>query len=154
MPFSVSVADIENRWRPLTSDEADVASFLLQDADLKLRLARNTLEAFVTGLTAGQPKTDLLNAITIAIVEAVKRVLRNPDLLRSQTIGPDGGVGIGFETDPDIASSVYISNSDLSTIDAAVGAAEGTVEPQVVSRVLTSTWPWRTSGDSSTLPTP
>lgn len=154
MPFAVSVADIENRWRTLTSDEADVATVLLADADLKLRLARTTLETFYNGLTAGQAKTDLLNTIKIAIVEAVKRVLRNPDLLRSQTIGPDGGVGIGFETDPDVTTGIYIATADLNTIDAAVGAAGGAAESQVTSRVLTSTWPWRTSESSSSLPTP
>lgn len=154
MAFDVSTTDIELRWRALTTDETDVAFARLDDAALLLRTARPALDAFVNGLPAGQPRLDLEQAIRIALAEAVIRYLRNPDLLRSQTIGADGAVGIGFETGTDAPSGVYISTHDLAVIDAAVAGAEGESVPRIRSRVLTSSFPYRTSASNGTLPTP
>jgi hypothetical protein len=159
MAFDISTTDIEMRWRPLTSEEADVAFARLEDAALKLRLARPTLDAYVNGLPLGPGRSDLEQAIRIALAEAAIRYLRNPDVLRSQTVGADGSVGMGFETDGDrleAASGVFIAESDLSAIDAAVATVEGEATPRVRSRTLTTSFPYRTgtTGDVTILPTP
>jgi hypothetical protein len=159
MAFDISTTDIESRWRSLSADESDVAFARLEDAALKLRLARPTLDTYVNGLPPGALRTDLEAAIRIALAEAVIRYLRNPDLLRSQTVGADGAVGMGFETDGDrleASSGVFIAESDLAVIDAAVATAGGETVPRVRSRVLTTSFPYRTAitGDVTILPTP
>lgn len=158
MAFDVSVSDIENRWRPLSDDEADVAFAKLDDAALHLRLIRPTLDAYVNGLPLGQARTDLEQAIAVALAEAVHRYLRNPDVLRSTTIGADGAVGIGYDNSPDAlaARGVYISEGDLVLIDAAVAAAAGVPAPSRLRSVrLHSTSPWNQPPPStSSLPLP
>lgn len=156
MAFDVSTADIETRWRPLTDAESDVAFWRLDDAALALRLARPTLDAYVNGLADGAGRTDLEQAIKIALAEAVRRFLRNPDALRSETIGADGSVGIGFDNSAEAlaASGIYIDGADLARIDAAVAAAAGSTPPAAVRSIrLTSSSPWSQPPPSS-LPLP
>lgn len=143
MAFDVSTTDIEARWRPLTTDESDVAFARLEDAALRLRLARPALDAYVNALPVNALRADLEQAIRVALAEAVIRYLRNPDLLRSQTIGADGAVGIGFETDTErSAGGVFISDDDLAAIDAAVATVEGETVARVVSRRLAPALPY------------
>jgi hypothetical protein len=152
MAFDVSTADIEARWRVLDDDETDVGLQRLMDADRKLRGRRPTLQVFYDGLTAGTAKTDLLETIRSVLAEAVIRFLRNPDVNNRQDIGADGGIGIGFDTLT--PGGVYFTDEEMAEIDAAVAAANGTTYPRVRSRVLASSFPYRTIGDVTILPTP
>lgn len=152
MAFDVSTADIESRWRDLSDDESTIALTRLADAERKLRAARPGLLLFFDGLADGLAKDDLLEAVREACAEAVIRVLKNPDLVSQQNIGADGSIGIGFDTRT--TGGVFISDADLAAIDAAVGAAAGTVRASVGSQELASSWPWRSRTDPYPLPTP
>lgn len=152
MPFDVSTADIESRWRDLSDDESTIAVTRLADAERKLRAVRPGLFAFYTALPSGDGKDDLLEAIREAVAEAVIRVLKNPDLVSQQNIGADGSIGIGFDTRT--TGGVFIADTDLAAVDAAVGAVAGHLRPHVGSQALTSSWPWRSSTDPYPLPTP
>jgi hypothetical protein len=153
MPFDVSTADIESRWRVLDDDEADVGLQRLIDIERRLRQMRPALLAFYTALAPGAVKTDLLETVKAVLAGAVIRYLRNPDVNNRQDIGADGAIGIGFDTLT--PGGVYLTEDDLAQIDDAVAAADGTPRPRVGSQVLVSTFPYRTStGDPTILPTP
>lgn len=152
MAFDVSTADIESRWRVLDDDEADVALQRLIDIERRLRQLRPALLAFYTGLAPGTTKTDLLETVRAVLAGAVIRYLRNPDVNNRQDIGADGSIGIGFDTLT--PGGVYLTDEELGEIDDAVGAIGGTVRPRVGSQVLVSTFPYRTVGDVTILPTP
>ncbi len=157
MPFSVSTADIESRWRVLSDDETDVALQRLIDAERMLRIRRPTLLAFYTALTAdvspATRKADLLETIRRVLAEAVIRYLRNPDVTVRQDIGADGSIGIGFDTNSD--GGVNLTEEDLSEIDGAAAVAAGTTYSRVRSRALKTTFPYRSDvGDPTILPTP
>lgn len=157
MPFDVSTSDIESRWRVLSDDEADVGLQRLLDIERRLRLVRPALLGFYNGLTADVPpqtrKNDLLETVRAVLAGAVIRYLRNPDVNQRQDIGADGSIGISFDTLT--AGGVFLTDDELAEIDAAVGAAAGTVRSKVGSQVLVATFPWRTgTGDPTILPTP
>lgn len=157
MPFDVSTADIESRWRVLADDEADVALQRLIDVERSLRAKRPLLFAFYTAIPADVSpitrKSDLLETIRQVLADAVIRFLRNPDLNNRQDIGADGSIGIGFDTLS--TGGVRLTDADLAEIDTAVAAAAGAVRPKVGSQVLVSTFPWRrTPYDQTILPTP
>lgn len=99
--------DVEAIWGPLTILESSVVPGLLREASVKLRLRVPDVDTRIVG--------DELRAeaAKIAVVNAVKRVLMNPEAVRqySSTSGPytdsktiDAAVSSGF---------VYISNEDL-----------------------------------------
>ena len=150
MPFSVSTADIESRWRVLSDSEADVGLQRLIDVERQLRVKRPTLLAFYTALATDMPpvtvKTDLLETIRAVLAEAVIRYLRNPDVTVRQDIGSDGSIGIGFDTKTE--GGAYLTDDDLNEIDAAAAAA-GTTYSRVRSRTLVSTFPYRTSASTA-----
>lgn len=157
MPFDVSTADIESRWRDLSDDESDVGLQRLLDIERRLRIVRPTLLAFYTALAADVPpitvKADLLETIRAVLAGAVIRYLRNPDLNIRQDISADGSVGVGFDTNAD--GGVYLTAQDLLEIDQATAAAAGTQRRRVRSQVLATSFPWRTdTGDPTILPTP
>lgn len=156
MPFAVSIADIESRWRDLSSDDSDIATVRLADAERKVRLERPGLLTFYNALVADVPpitvKADLLATVREACANAVIRYLRNPDVTLRQDINSDGSIGIGYDTRSD--GGIYISAADLADIDAAVGAASGVTREKVRSQRLVTTYPYRTTGDVTILPTP
>ena len=153
MPFSVSTADIESRWRVLDDDESDVGLQRLIDIERRLRQVRPTLFAFYNAQPSGQPKTDLLETVRSVLAGAVIRYLRNPDVNQRQDIGADGSIGISFDTLTE--GGVYLTDADLAEIDGAVAVIVGTARPRVGSQALVSTFPWdRTTGDVTILPTP
>lgn len=157
MPFDVSTADIESRWRVLSDDETDVALQRLIDIERRLRVRRPTLLAAYTALPADVApvtvKADLLETIRAVLSEAVIRYLRNPDVTVRQDIGADGSIGIGFDTNSE--GGVYLTDEDLAEIDAAAAVAAGAVYSRVRSRTLKTTFPYRTdAGDPTILPTP
>jgi hypothetical protein len=102
------VADIEKIWRPLTDAEKVMAEGLIEQASMKLRARIPNIDALILG---NELRTELARA---AVVNAVKRVLMNPEALRvmSTTTGPfsesktiDTALSSGF---------VYIDSGDLA----------------------------------------
>jgi hypothetical protein len=145
--FPVTTADIVARWRPLDDDETPVGAQRIDDALMKLRLLRPLLEAAYDALPVGTSdqvakKADLLEAIKVAVTEAVIRFLRNPDMNVEQSIGADGSVLVRFDTSA--GSGIYIDQEDLREIDAALSVAiDKPVRLHVGSQALVSDFPWR-----------
>jgi len=153
MPFDVSTADIETRWRVLSTEEEDVGLQRLLDAERKLRLLRPKLLGIYTDLDAGDAKDDLLETVRAVLAGSVIRYLRNPDMNNRQDIGADGSIGIGFDTLN--AGGLYFTEDELAEIDQAAAVATEVPLSPFVSRRLISTFPYRTStGDPTILPTP
>ena len=75
-------ADVESRWRPLSTAEQTVATALLGDAWLLLKLADSTIE---TRLDA-DPATLDDELVKMVLANMVLRVLRNPDGVRQESI--------------------------------------------------------------------
>lgn len=83
MPFrDVTAADVENGWRPLTSDEFTVAMTLCSRAMALLRAHDPDVDARVD---SGRLHEDVVVSV---VVEMVIRVLANPQRLDSETTGP------------------------------------------------------------------
>lgn len=166
MAFDVSTSDIELLWRPLSSDEADIAFQRLEQAQRRLRVQRPTLESTIATRTTeiaampvGDAKTqaqarldDLIGTIRDTICEVVIRYLQNPDRYRSQNIDASGGIGIGYDVGGrEAQGGVHFTDNDLSIIDEAVKSAEGVPHSKVVSRVLQTSFPYYRP-DTSVLP--
>ncbi len=117
MAYDVTPVDIEARWRPLSDAESDVAFTLLESAGVMLDTKRKTLAAeVIAGRVPFRLVVDLL-------CEAVIRVLRNPDVVRAQNVGGDGGVGINFGGgggDGPPAPRLVITDADLVYVDKAL----------------------------------
>lgn len=80
MPNPATTADVEARWRPLSTQETTNAETFLEDAWRMLRRRHATLEDDV--LT-----DDDLSAETVRVmVTAVLRVMKNPDGKRQESI--------------------------------------------------------------------
>jgi hypothetical protein len=153
MPFDVSTADIETRWRVLSTEEEDVGLQRLLDAERKLRLLRPKLLATYTDLDAGDVKDDLLETIRAVLAGVVIRYLRNPDVNNRQDIGADGSIGIGFDTLT--PGGLYFTAEELNEIDQAAAVATEVPLSPFVSRRLISSFPYRSdTGDPTILPTP
>jgi hypothetical protein len=113
MSYDVTPDDIEARWRPLTSDETTVATTLLADAEALLDNALPGLAAAVDDETVS------LTIVTAVIVAMVVRVLRNPDGVKSETIGDYSYVRDSSD------SGLLLLESDLSPLTTALGALSG-----------------------------
>jgi hypothetical protein len=116
--YGVSTADIESRWRPLSDAEAEVASTLIDDATVLVDTYRPSLAAAVV---AGSVAPRI---VVMTIVEAVIRVLSNPDILSNQSITADGGVSIGWQfAQKTVRPRMQLSLLDFNAIDQAMAAA-------------------------------
>ncbi len=82
MPNPTTTADVEARWRPLTSEQTLVATTLLDDAWNLLRFRVLSLEARL----AAVPPTLDVGLVKAVMAAMVIRVLRNPDGYRQQSI--------------------------------------------------------------------
>jgi|1185.fasta_scaffold05274_6 hypothetical protein len=143
MAFSVSTSDIEALWRPLDSEESDVAFQRLEQAQRRLRILRPTLEATIAATAVGTAKDDLVGTVRDVLCDVVIRYLQNPDRYRSQNIDASGGVGIGFDVGGrEAQGGIYFSDNDLASIDAAVAVATGMPATAVMSRVLQTSFPY------------
>ena len=105
--FNVTTADVEARWRALSVEEEAVASVFITDLEDDLALRRPTLRVLLDSLATSPIPADqdtgavLGRVVTKVIALAIKRLLRNPDLLRNVSIGADGsmtGFGGGLPT--------------------------------------------------------
>lgn len=108
-PFA-TVDDVD-ALRPLTADERELANTLLRYASALMRRQLPTLDARIT---AGTLDPDLAEYVA---VQMVVRVLRNPDGIRQETVGPSS---ITYDT------SQAVGQLMLSTGDLAILAAPGT----------------------------
>lgn len=116
MPYAVGPEDIEARWRPLSSDERSVAQELLDDAAVLLDTRLPTLAALVAAGAVSQ------RLVVIALTDAVQRVLRNPDVQASLSIGADGTIGQSFGAAAAAARPrLELTDADLAPLAAAVG---------------------------------
>lgn len=113
-PFA-EPADIVSVWRPLTTAEDEIAPGLLLTASNRLRLIGREHGVDVDAVIADDAL--LTAAAKTAVINAVVRVLKNPDSLRqfqrSETTGPftesEGGT-----YDTTIAAGVlYLDPADL-----------------------------------------
>lgn len=105
--------DIVAVFRPLTPVETTLATGLLAQASLKLRLAARKLGADIDTLMLDELTAA---AVVATVVNAAKRVLMNPEALRqiSTTTGPmtdsktiDAAVSSGL---------LYLSDADLADV--------------------------------------
>lgn len=114
------VEDVEAVWRPLSDAERVVAQGLINQASVKLR-------ARVPGIDQRAAGSPLAAALAkIAVVNAVKRVLLNPDAARqiSQTAGP---FSQNVTVDSTLsAGSLYLADDDLRDLVGDSGLAIGT----------------------------
>jgi len=107
-PFA-EASDLEAVWRPLTSAEKTVAEGLIEQASNQLRARVPNIDSIIEADTTGL-KAEFARA---AVVNAVKRVMKNPDGWLSESEAYDD-----FKVDKrrDSALStgeLYIAESDL-----------------------------------------
>ena len=146
MAYDITTADIESRWRTLSTEESDLATTLISDAILKIDLARPQLAAAVT---AGDVSLQL---VAMAVVDIVVRVLTNPDRLRSTVIGADGSISVGYGLATEVdRARVAVGPGDLDAIDAALRLASA--GPGIVTSRALVAYP-ESAPSMTTLPTP
>lgn len=126
MFYDVTPTDIANRWRALTPDETDIAEFLISDAADQVDIKRPAVATIV----AGDPGGKVYRAVRQLIIDAVQRVLRNPDVMDAQQIGADGSLGFQFRTDNELKIGqsglrCQIADADLALLDAAIFGPTG-----------------------------
>ena len=142
MPYGVTVADVENRWRPLQPAEASVASYIIGDLLNDLALHRPALAILVNGLEASINPEDhaqaeaLKRVITKVLAYAVKRILRNPEAMRNMNIGADGSIGIGYDNDLEALQGVELTRDEFADIDAIIDRSK-----RVLDQVTAGTRP-------------
>lgn len=108
MPNPATIADITDRWRPLSAEETTVATTLLNDAWLMLK--RQATSRGITDLEAQiTASADLAEEVSRMLALAVIRVLRNPDGVKAEQIddysytrAPSGREGELFLDDADL----------------------------------------------------
>ncbi len=134
MPFTVTTSDVESRWRALSADESAVAAVLLDDLKNDLELRRPALLPLLDDLSGGDAAAQakaaaLQRTITAVLANATKTALRNPDTLRSTTIGADGSIGVGYDNSTEALANTRaaLSRTDLADIDKATQAVGGEI---------------------------
>lgn len=141
MSYDISPSDVEERWRTLSAPETAVAQTLIDDLANDLDVHRPTLEQTLADLLADADDAVaargvmLKRVIVKTIANAVKRALRNPDVLHSATIGADGSIGVGYDNLPadNLASAAQLTPLDYRAIDLAVLSTEGQIPSSVNS---------------------
>lgn len=118
MTYAVSTVDIESRWRSLSDTESDVATVLIDDAVALIDTYRPNLAAAVAAGTVPE------RIVVMTVVEAVIRVLSNPDILANQSVTADGGISIGWQFQRETpAPRMRLSLLDFAAIDQALSVA-------------------------------
>jgi hypothetical protein len=107
MANPATIPDLEDRWRPLSTDQETAnATALLADAWAMLLMRRPTLEADITAAT-------VTTANVVRVVCAmVLRVLRNPDGLLEESLDD-----YRYRRDSAIsAGALYVSSDELADL--------------------------------------
>lgn len=120
MTAFASPDDIAERWRPLTVDEQITASTLLDRVSSLIRVRLPMID----GRVAADPNLAVL--VRGVAVDAVLRVLRNPDGLVQESVG-----GYSYSRAAGTNSGdLYISDGEWATLQpAARASAAFTVHP-------------------------
>lgn len=128
-----TVVDVENRLnRDLDSDEAQIVSVRLEDAELILK---SKIPDLVDRVTAGTLNEDL---VVMVEAEAVLRLIRNPDGYAQETDG-----NYSYQIDSRVASGrLEILKSEWALLGVRAGAY--TIRPYMAIPTETSSNPWVT----------
>lgn len=106
MANPATVADLEARWRPLTTQETTNAEALLDDAWAILLMRRPNLEADIAAETVSEA-----NVIRV-VCAMVLRVLRNPDGKLEEAIDD-----YRYRRDSSLSGGLlYVSSDELADI--------------------------------------
>jgi hypothetical protein len=134
--YNVSTSDIEARWRPLSDAEQEIAAVLIDDAIILIDTRRPALAAAVASGAVAE------RVVVMTVVEAVKRILANPDLLSNQSVTADGGISQGWQFQQKTsAPRMSLSLLDFQAIDYAMGAAQlGTGVTGSIRMMNTTSW--------------
>jgi hypothetical protein len=122
--------DVAAGWRTLTAEEQARATVLLERA---AALIRTTVPSVPARLTAGTLDPAVLLTVSVNMVQ---RVLRNPDGVTQQMLGP-----ASVTYDRDDSGALFLSAADLAALTAAPVVA-GASSVGVGSIALN---PWATS---------
>lgn len=113
-------ADIESRWRLLTSDEFTIAETRLDDAWRKLKRDILDLESRMVG------DDDLTADVVRVLADAVIRLLRSAqsDGLKRRTVAVDDGSAT-YERDTDYdRASLYFTESEMADLSGNVTSGQ------------------------------
>lgn len=121
----VSVADLEARWRPLTSDQQITAQAMLDDA---WAILSTRLPNLPTDVTVVPPATTAVvsREVLVAVMSAmVLRVLRNPDGKVSETIDD-----YTYRRSDAVANgALYVTPDELGLLSPAGSGSAFTIRP-------------------------
>lgn len=111
MANPAATADIESRWRPLTTAEEIVAATRLDDAWRKLKKDVPDLETRMVG------NDDLTNDTIRVLADSVIRVLQSLERkgLRKGSVGIDDG-STSWELDASIQAGLYFTDEELADL--------------------------------------
>ncbi len=117
--------DVADMWRPLAPDETSRVYRLIDKASALLRQKAPWVDARVSAYRADSTGLTGLAPDTVATVVAtiVKRFLVNPDgaTNSSETVGPfSHSKGFALRGDKDIRGELYVAESDIEKLRAAV----------------------------------
>lgn len=117
-------ADIEARWRPLSSAESTVAQTHIDDAWLELQ---HYVPTMVTRLEADPAELDV-NVVKRVLAQMVKRVLKNPDGYQSEQIDDYKFV----RAKEDASGELYITEKELALLAPGVSTGAFSIRPSYV----------------------
>lgn len=121
MSYGVTVDDLAARWRPLEAaagdvDEPALAALLIIDAQDYLDMQFPALE------TTWEVGTRLARVVTSVVCEMVKRVMRNPDALKQQSVEDVQQSFAG----PEFDGRMYLTSDEFLLVGGAIAEAGGT----------------------------
>lgn len=105
MPNPALPVDVANRWRPLSAEETDLATILLQDAWVILKRHATRRGADIeTSITTD---LDLKSDVVRVLATAVLRVLKNPEGKTEESIDD-----YSYKRDSDVAGGALEFTDD------------------------------------------
>lgn len=118
MPNQATSADVENRWRPLTTAEAAVAATLLDDVWRMIKRRIPDVDDRMADATTG---ADYTADVIMVQANAVKRVLVNPDGKRAESIDD-----YSWTRDRALSSGLlYLTDEEWALLDESVATSGG-----------------------------
>ena len=118
--YGITTADLAARWRPLEQAEGDINEVAY--AELTIVDAEDYLDMqFPKLLEAWAPGTRLARVVRTTVCEMVKRVMRNPEALKQQSVEDVQQSFAGPEYD----GRLYLTADEFSTLGTAISDALG-----------------------------
>lgn len=124
-----STADIEARWRPLTSTETPIAETRLDDAWRKLKRDIPDLSARMDASGSEDLVDDVIRVLSDAVIRVLQSLARNG--LRKGAVAIDDGSS-SWELDSAVQATLYFTDdeyADLSSTGKRRGARAFSVMP-------------------------